>query len=172
MSGRASRRGGSSSSVAASPITVPGGKIGSAPSSFSSSKSAGGITPPATIAMSCRSSSSGALRGSRDQGEVAGGRVLTPTVDVRLDRLAGNLFRVWKERADVNVEAEVGEGGGDHLLAPVVTVLPHLGDQDAAVALRLLETLDQSLGVRAGTRYPSTSVKPADHLDVGGMAEP
>src|SRR3546814_6548203 len=33
-----------------------------------------------------------------------------------------------------DVEADVGEGGGDHLLAAVVTVLAHLGDQDAGPA--------------------------------------
>ncbi len=48
-----------------------------------------------------------------------------------------------EQRADVDVEAEVGERGGDHLLAAVVAVLAHLGDQDARpAALRLGERVD------------------------------
>ena len=39
-----------------------------------------------------------------------------------------------EERADIDVEAEIGEGGGDHLLAAVVAVLAHLGDEDARAA--------------------------------------
>ena len=39
-----------------------------------------------------------------------------------------------KERADVDVEAQVGEGGGDHLGAAVVAVLAHLGHQNARAA--------------------------------------
>ena len=50
---------------------------------------------------------------------------------VVLHRLARGLLRGLEERSDVDVEAEVGERGGDDLLAPVVAVLAHLGDQDA-----------------------------------------
>ena len=52
-------------------------------------------------------------------------------VDVVVDRLLGRLAGRLEQGADVDVEAEVGEGGGDHLLAAVVAVLAHLGDQDA-----------------------------------------
>ena len=63
-----------------------------------------------------------------------------------------------EQRAHVDVEAHVGEGGDDHLLAAVVAVLAHLGDQDArAPALGLLELLgrgehllDQCVAVGAG----------------------
>ncbi len=52
--------------------------------------------------------------------------------------------RGGEERADIDIEAEIGEGRGDHLLAAVVTVLAHLGDEDAGAApIRLLEGLDQ-----------------------------
>jgi hypothetical protein len=36
-----------------------------------------------------------------------------------------------KQRPDVDVEADIGEGRGNHLLAAVVAVLADLGDQDA-----------------------------------------
>src|SRR5439155_19479498 len=52
-------------------------------------------------------------------------------VDVVLHRLARDLLGGLEERADVDVEAEVGERGGDHLGAAVVAVLADLGDQDA-----------------------------------------
>ena len=71
-------------------------------------------------------------------------------VHVRLDGLAGHLGRGLEQRADVHVEAEVGEGGGDHLLAAVVAVLAHLGDQDARpAALGLLEGVHQASRVRS-----------------------
>ena len=52
-------------------------------------------------------------------------------VHVILDRLAGGLLRRREERADIDIEAEIGESRGDHLLAAVVAVLAHLRDQDA-----------------------------------------
>ena len=39
-----------------------------------------------------------------------------------------------EQRPDVDVEAEIGERRGDHLLAAVVAVLADLGDQDARPA--------------------------------------
>ena len=63
---------------------------------------------------------------------------------VVLDRLAGGLVGGGKQRADIDVEADVGEGRRDHLLAAIVAVLADLGDQDArAAAFGLLERLDQ-----------------------------
>jgi hypothetical protein len=55
-------------------------------------------------------------------------------VHVVLDGVARRLVRGLEQRADVDVEADVGEGGGDHLGAAVVAVLAHLGDQDAGPA--------------------------------------
>jgi hypothetical protein len=67
-------------------------------------------------------------------------------VHIVLHRLAGGLLRRLEERADVDVEAQVGKRGGDHLLAAVVAVLAHLGDQDArAAALPVPRTHRSSL---------------------------
>mmetsp|Transcript_13282 Transcript_13282/g.43127 ORF Transcript_13282/g.43127 Transcript_13282/m.43127 type:complete len:455 (+) Transcript_13282:79-1443(+) len=52
-------------------------------------------------------------------------------VHVCVDRLQRNLGGRRKERADVDVEAQVGKGGGDDVGAAVVPVLPHLRDKDA-----------------------------------------
>src|ERR1700679_949932 len=51
-----------------------------------------------------------------------------------------------EQRADIDVEAEIGERGGDHLLAAVVSVLADLGDQDTrAAAFIVLELGDEFL---------------------------
>src|SRR5574343_755164 len=55
-------------------------------------------------------------------------------MDVVFDRLAGSFFRRLEQRSHVDVEAEVGIGGGDHLGAAIVTVLAELGDHDARPA--------------------------------------
>src|SRR5438128_4507674 len=52
-------------------------------------------------------------------------------VHVVLHGLARDLLGGLEKRADVDVEADVGERRGDHLGAPIVAVLPNLGDQDA-----------------------------------------
>ena len=146
--------------TAASGMTVPGGKIAAAPAARSASKSCGGMTPPTTIMMSPRPASASSRAQRRDQRQVAGGqRGDADDVHVGLDRLAGHLGRGLEQRADVDVEAEVGEGGGDDLLAAVVAVLAHLGDQDpGTAALRPARTrLDQRRGSRcdgAGLRRP------------------
>ena len=60
-------------------------------------------------------------------------------VHVVLDRVARRFLGRLEQRADVDVEAEVGERGGDHLGAAVVAVLAELRDEDArpaAFALR------------------------------------
>ncbi len=63
-------------------------------------------------------------------------------VHVGVDRLLGDLLRRGEQRADVDVEAHVGERRHDDLLAAVVSVLAHLGDEDARPAtLGLLERL-------------------------------
>ena len=55
---------------------------------------------------------------------------------------ARHFARRLEERADVDVEADIGEGCGDNLGAAVVTVLPHFGHQDArAAAFRLFKLL-------------------------------
>lgn len=65
-------------------------------------------------------------------------------MDVVVGRLLRHLLGGLEQRAHIDVEAEVGEGGGVHLLASVVPVLTHLGDEDAGTpALGLGELLDQ-----------------------------
>ena len=90
------------------------------------------------------------------QRQVPGGqRADADDVHVRVDGLLGDLLGRGEQRPDVDVEAEVGEGGDDDLLAPVVPVLAHLGDQDPRPAALLgLERLgggehpaDQPVGV-------------------------
>src|SRR3546814_7366249 len=67
-------------------------------------------------------------------------------VDVVFARLAGGFLRGLEQRADVDVEADVGEGGGDHLGAAIVAVLAQLHHQHArAAALLALESLDLAL---------------------------
>ena len=55
-------------------------------------------------------------------------------VHVVLDRVACGLLGRLEQRTDVDVEAEVGERGGDHLGAAVVAVLAHLHDEHAGPA--------------------------------------
>src|SRR5204863_3286534 len=52
-------------------------------------------------------------------------------VDIVLDRLAGGLFRRLEQRPDIDIEADIGKGGGDDLGAAVVAVLAELDDQHA-----------------------------------------
>src|SRR5690606_33353696 len=53
---------------------------------------------------------------------------------VVVDGLLGGLGGRGEERADVDVEADVGKGGSDDLHAAVVSVLAELGDEDARAA--------------------------------------
>ena len=52
-------------------------------------------------------------------------------VDVLGDRQRGRFLRRLEQRADLDLEAEIGKGRGDHLLPAVVPVLADLGDEDA-----------------------------------------
>ena len=61
-------------------------------------------------------------------------------VDVVLDGLLGRLGGRLEQRTHVDVEADVGIAGGNHLGATVVAVLTHLGDHDTrTTALHLGE---------------------------------
>ena len=55
-------------------------------------------------------------------------------VDVVVHRVLRGLVGGLEQRAHVHVEADVGEGGGDHLGAAVVAVLAHLDDQHTGSA--------------------------------------
>ena len=52
-------------------------------------------------------------------------------VDIVLDRLAGRFLRCLEQRADIDIETDIGKGGGDDLGAAVVAVLAELDDQHA-----------------------------------------
>ena len=77
-------------------------------------------------------------------------------VHVVLDRVARRLLGRLEERADVDVEAEVGERGGDHLGAAVVAVLAELGDEDARAATASAgELVDRALHRPRSSSSPS-----------------
>ncbi len=94
-------------------------------------------------------------------------------VHVVLDRLARGLVGRCEQRPDVDVEAEIGERRGDHLLAAVVAVLAHLGDEDArAAAVVLLEGgrhLDHAADVVAHVAR-LRSIDARDGADLGAVA--
>ena len=81
-------------------------------------------------------------------------------VHVVLDRLARDLLGRLEERADVDVEAEVGERGGDHLGAAVVAVLADLGDQHARPAAVLGGELRRPPPAAPSTRSSSSNCPP------------
>ena len=103
------------------------------------------MTPPTTIMMSGRPTSASASRSAGTSVRCPAASDDTPTTCTSLSTACrATSSGVGEQRADVDVEAEVGEGGGDHLLAAVVAVLAHLGDQDARpAAVGLGELLDQ-----------------------------
>src|SRR3984957_8545212 len=69
------------------------------------------------------------------EGQVTGGeRVDADDMDVGPDGLAGHLAGSLEQRPHVHVEAEVSERAGDDLLAAVMAVLAHLGDEDPGTA--------------------------------------
>ena len=59
-------------------------------------------------------------------------------IDLEFADMRGDFGRGFEEVAHVDGEAEIGEGGGDHLGAAVVAVLAHLGDEDATAGGRAL----------------------------------
>jgi hypothetical protein len=77
----------------------------------------------------------------RDQGQVTGcERRHANNVHIVFHRLPGGFLRCGKQRADIHIEADIGKGGCDHLLAAIMAVLAHLGDQNArAAAIGFLE---------------------------------
>ena len=109
-----------------------------------------------------------------DQRLVAGGLARhADEVHVVLDRVACRLLGRLEERADVDVEAEVGERGGDHLGAAVVAVLTELGDEQARAAARALgrELLDRGAHlVVALVALVRRAVHAGDATDRGAVA--
>ena len=94
-------------------------------------------------------------------------------VHVGVDGLAGDLGGGLEQGADVDVEAEVTEAGGDHLLAAVVAVLAHLGHQQAGTAPVVgLEGLDHGPGLvhRCVVHPDLPGVHATDDANLGHVA--
>src|SRR5690242_21215203 len=98
-------------------------------------------------------------------------------VYVVLDRLARRLDRRCEQGADIDIETEIGEGGGNDFLPAVVTVLADLGDQDAWAAAFIVFELGDKLPhpfdrVRhAANRHAGLpSIDTGNRLDLGLMA--
>src|SRR5215472_19197421 len=105
------------------------------------------MTPPQTTRMSPAPSRFSASISAGTRGLVAGsvGRD-ADDVDVVLDRLAGGFLRCLEQRADIDVEPDIGKGGGDDLGAAVMPILAELGDEHARPAsLFARESLDFAL---------------------------
>ena len=56
-------------------------------------------------------------------------------------RQTGDLFWCGEHRTEIDIEAEIGVGAGDHFRAAIVTILAHLGDQDPRSATIFREEL-------------------------------
>ena len=95
------------------------------------------MTPPTTIIASprptCRSAFFSAGASARWPGRERGD---ADDMGLALRRERRDFFGRREQRADLDVEAEIGERRGDDLLAAVMAVLAHLGDQNARAAGR------------------------------------
>ena len=124
--------------------------------------------------MSSRPSCGERVAQRRDERQVPGGERVDPDdVHVGLDRLPRDLLRRLEQRAHVDVEAEVGERRGDHLLAAVVAVLAHLRHQDArAPALGGARTPRRRRCISTYARRTAglLAVHAADRTDLRGVA--
>ena len=129
-------------------IGLPGPNTAATPAASSAGTSAGGTTPPTVTRMSGRPSSRSASMSSGHEQPVAAGQARrADDVHVVVDRHLRRLARRLEQRPDVDVEAEVGEGGGDDAGAAIVAVLAQLDDQDARPASVVL---DEGRGPGAG----------------------
>ena len=129
-------------------IGLPGPNTAATPAASSAGTSAGGTTPPTVTRMSGRPSSRSASMSSGHQQPVSAGQARrADDVHVVVDRHLRRFARRLEQRPDVDVEAEVGEGGGDDAGAAIVAVLPQLDDQDARPAAVVL---DEGRGPGAG----------------------
>src|SRR5438874_863925 len=109
----------------------------------------------------------------RDQGLVAGGLArYADDMDVVLDGLAGGLFRGLEQRADIDVETDIGKRGGDDLGAAVVAVLAQFGDEHARPPPLLAgKTLDFALDAAEHlVVLVLPAVNPAHGADLSAMA--
>ncbi|MPL82808.1 hypothetical protein SDC9_28757 [bioreactor metagenome] len=90
---------------------------------------------------------------------------------VVVDRVLRRLFRGLEQRPDVDVEADVGKGRGDHLGAAVMPVLTHLHHQHARTAAFLLgEFLDVLLDLlEARVPLVGRAIDAGERLHLGPM---
>ena len=143
-------------------------KIAAAPAAYSSSKSPGGMTPPTTTMMSGRPTSARASRSAGTRVRCPAASDDTPRCARRCRRPAARPPRGGEQRTHVDVEADVGERRRDDLLAAVVAVLAHLGDQDARPAARRpRRTLDQLCGTHVLAFPDLVPVDAGDGPDLG-----
>ena len=91
---------------------------------------------------------------------------------VVLDRLARRFLGRLEQRPDIDVEADIGEGGGDHLGAAVVPVLAELHHQHARpAALVAGEGLDLALDAAiALVALVERAIDAGDRADRGAVA--
>src|SRR5439155_6279785 len=109
----------------------------------------------------------------RDEGLVAGRLArYADDVDVVFNRLASGLLRGLEQWADIDVEADIGKGGGDDLGAAVVAVLAQFGHQHAgASALAAGKALDLALHPPEGfVALVLTAIDPGHGADLGAVA--
>ena len=84
---------------------------------------------------------------------------------VVLDGHARDFLGCREQRSDVDIETEIGERRRDHLLAAVVAVLAHLGDEDAGTAAFVALELGAHRDHAARILAHSTDLRSVDALD-------
>ena len=92
-------------------------------------------------------------------------------MDVIVDRILRRLGRGLEQGADIDIKADVGEGGGDHLGTAIMAVLAHLDDQHpGAAAVFFGESLDIALDRgKAVVALIGGAVNPGEGLDLGAV---
>ena len=105
------------------------------------------MTPPTTIIASPIPALPSALFSAGTSARWPAASDETPTIwTLLVGRQRRDLLGRREQRPDLDVEAEIGESRGDDLLAAIVAVLAHLGDEDA-------RTMALVLGEGAGHRH-------------------
>src|SRR5690606_19453444 len=103
-----------------------------------------------------------------DQGLVTGReRGNADDMNVILDRVLRRFRRRLEERPDIDVKADIGEGGRDHLGAAVMAVLPDFDDQHAGTASLFSR---EGLDIRSNLHEPLISFV-SGAVDTGNRAD-
>lgn len=110
----------------------------------------------------------------RYESEVSGSKAAyADDVDIVFDGLTGAFLGGLEEGSDIDIKAEIGKSGGDHLLAAIMAVLSHLGDQDTrSSSFGLGEAIGELAGGFDGGRLVAdlAAVDARDGLDWGLVA--